>query len=146
MINVQIPQAVGSQRPHAQLWHPSSRTFWFLLALQGLFMAAILLFVLNRLPASMPLADTNGPQHVRDFVLAGNPGADPLIEVGPGVIDRSSSLRGLRVQNQTYYYYFEGRQNHDPLSRGVVTPNQVELLLRDAEGETPLVIYRIVDK
>jgi hypothetical protein len=117
-----------------------------MVVLQGMLITAIALFVMSRLPASTPLTQTDGPQQVHDFVLAGNPAADPLIEVVPGVIVRSSSVRGLRIADQTYYYYYEGRQSYDPLTRGAVQPNQVELLLRDTDAETTLVVYRVVDR
>lgn len=144
MINVQIPRTIGSNRTQAPVWRPSSQVFWVLLALQALVIVVILAGVLNSLPSGLPLSQADTPLRVRDFVLAGDRAADPLIEVVPGVLQRSSSLRGLQFQDQTYYYYYEGRSNYDPLSRGAVTADQVELLLRDTEGGTPLVIYRVI--
>ena len=146
MINVQIPRIIGSARAQPPIWRPTAQTFWVLLALQGLALMAILLFVVSRLPVGMPLTQADAPQQVRDFLLAGDRAVDPLIEVAPGVIGRASSLRGLQLNDQTYYYYYEGRPSYDPLNRGVVTANQVELLLRDMDNQTSLVVYRIIDK
>jgi hypothetical protein len=96
------------------------------------------------LPEQTPLSSVSAAQEVRDFVVAGG-SSDPLIEIIPGVIDRASTLRGLRVDGQIYYYYYEGRTGYDPLSRGAVAPEHVELLLRDESGPNPLIVYRMLN-
>lgn len=68
---------------------------------------------------------------------------DPVIEVKPGVIVRSSNVRGFRYEGHVYYYYIEGATNYDPLSRGLLRPDQVEIMLRDDSGEQTIVIYRV---
>ncbi|WP_448337086.1 hypothetical protein [Chloroflexus aurantiacus] len=68
---------------------------------------------------------------------------DPVIEVKPGVIVRSSNVRGFRYEGHVYYYYIEGAVNYDPLSRGLLRPDQVEIMLRDDSGEQTIVIYRV---
>ncbi|WP_322820673.1 hypothetical protein [Chloroflexus sp.] len=68
---------------------------------------------------------------------------DPVIEVKPGVIVRSSNVRGFRYEGHVYYYYIEGAANYDPLSRGLLRPDQVEIMLRDDSGEQTIVIYRV---
>ena len=69
---------------------------------------------------------------------------DPLIEAAPGVTVRESNLRGFTLNGQTYYYYIEGRRGFDPLSRGAVDREQIEVLLRDDNGPKTLVIYRLL--
>ncbi|NJO82962.1 MAG: hypothetical protein HC828_09150 [Blastochloris sp.] len=71
---------------------------------------------------------------------------DPLTDVAPGVTARSSNVRGLQLNGVTYYYYLEGAQNFDPLSRSVVAPHHVDIVLRDLDSPVPLVIYTIVSK
>ncbi|WP_298821761.1 hypothetical protein [Chloroflexus sp.] len=68
---------------------------------------------------------------------------DPLIEVKPGVTIRSSNVRGFRYEGQIYYYYIEGVPGYDPLSRGLVRPDQVEIMLRDSSGPQTIVLYRV---
>lgn len=103
--------------------------------------------VLQMFPSRTPLADETQVARVHSAVLARLNGStvDPLIEVTPGVIGRSSSVRGFSLDGQTYYYYFEGRSGFDPLSRGVVSHGDVELVLRDDRGPDALVIYRMLN-
>lgn len=68
---------------------------------------------------------------------------DPVIEVKPGVIVRSSNVRGFHYEGNVYYYYIEGAANYDPLSRGLLRPDQVEIILRDDSGNQTIVIYRV---
>ena len=145
MINVHIPSAVGSNRAEPTIWRPGSRAFWALLVLEGLLILAGALVVLANLPPATPLRHDDQVWQVRDFVLAGEGASDPILEVAPGVMQRSSSVRGLSLGGQTYYYYFEGQPSFDPLSRGAVRPEQIELLLRDDGGEHTLVIYRVLN-
>jgi hypothetical protein len=143
VINAQISSPIGAARSQARLWRPGTATFWILVALESVILIAAALFLISRIPERTPLTAAAGAQQARDAVLIGGAG-DPLIEVAPGVIDRASSVRGLRIDGQVYYYYYEGRPGYDPLSRGAVAPEQVELLLRDEMGSEVLVIYRLV--
>ncbi|MFQ3632685.1 hypothetical protein [Roseiflexus sp.] len=68
---------------------------------------------------------------------------DPLVEAAPGVFVRSSNIRGFRLNGEVYYYYIEGERNFDPLSRGAVDDNDVEIVLRDTDRHFPLVVYRM---
>jgi hypothetical protein len=83
-------------------------------------------------------------QRVRDYVLAGDNPHDALIEVTPGLTAHASSLRGLQIDGATYYYYFEGQHGGDPLSRGTVRPDQVEILYRESGDQTTLVVYQVL--
>ncbi len=70
---------------------------------------------------------------------------DPLVEAAPGIVVRSSNIRGFRLNGEVYYYYLEGERNFDPLSRGAVDHNDIDVVLRDLNGSTPLVVYRLRD-
>ena len=147
MINVHIsgfatPQAVASLAPCR-----SSLSFWLLFALEASFVAGVLALVLTLvLPSRAPLARSADFAAVRDAVWARVNGtiSDPLTDIAPGVSVRSSSVRGFVLNGRVYYYYFEGQRGFDPLSRGAVARNNVEVLLRDAAGPKPLVIYEII--
>lgn len=122
----------------------TGRTFWLLFAIEGLLIVGALLFVVNLLlPTRAPLASTIDHSLVREAVLSRLNGdiADPLIEVTPGVSARSSSIRGFSLNGLTYYYYIEGESNFDPFSRNAVAAGDIQIVLRDASGPSPLVIY-----
>lgn len=68
---------------------------------------------------------------------------DPLVEVAPGIVVRSSNIRGFRLNGEVYYYYLEGERNFDPLSRGIVGHGDIDVVLRDPVGSSPLVVYRL---
>jgi hypothetical protein len=120
--------------------------FWALIATQGLVLivAAVLL-----LPLAFPKRPALSSHHeialVRDAIaarLAGSTG-DPRIELSPGVVARSSQIRGLALDGTVYYYYHEQKAGFDPLSRGTVTRDDIEIVLREPTGEDTLVIYRL---
>lgn len=68
---------------------------------------------------------------------------DPLVEAAPGIVVRSSNIRGFRLNGEVYYYYLEGERNFDPLSRGIVGHGDIDVVLRDPGGSSPLVVYRL---
>jgi hypothetical protein len=120
------------------------RAFWLLFAVEGAVIGVILLAVIALvIPAHTPLAAAPDRALVREAVLQRINGTvpDPLIDVGSGVSARTSNLRGFTLDGVTYYYYLEGKPGFDPLSRGAVSRDQVEIVLRDSSGPTPLVIY-----
>jgi hypothetical protein len=98
------------------------------------------------LPSRAPLARSADFATVRDAVWARVNGTinDPLTDIAPGISVRASSVRGFTLHGRVYYYYFEGQRGFDPLSRGAVAQRDVEVLLRDADGPKPLVIYEII--
>jgi hypothetical protein len=97
------------------------------------------------LPASTPFAMHRDLTPVVETVRGSLSGTidDPLIDVKPGVSVRASNLRGLSMGGSTYYYYVEGHTNFDPLSRGVIKSDSVEIMLRDNSGPSSIVIYRV---
>jgi len=147
VINVHVS---GFATPKAAVSPASSRgtpSFWLLFALEASFVAGALALVLTLvLPARAPLARSADFATIRDAVWARVNGTinDPLTDIAPGISVRASSVRGFTLNGQIYYYYFEGQRGFDPLSRGAVAQRDVEVLLRDADGPKPLVIYEII--
>ena len=146
MINVQAPRIVAPERVDAPIKRIGPRTFLLVCALEGVLIAAVFLFALSALvPQQVPLARSGDYAFVREAILARLNGAidDPLIEITAGVSARESNLRGFTLHGQTYYYYIEGQRGFDPLSRGAVDFQGVEIVARDEDGPKPLVIYRL---
>ncbi|MCS6879958.1 MAG: hypothetical protein RMK84_04940 [Oscillochloridaceae bacterium] len=110
-----------------------------------LLLSALAWALLHLLPPATPLATATDLRLVVDAIRDRLSGAvaDPLVPVGDGYSARASNLRGLQLDGQVYYYYVEGAKNFDPLSRGVIGKDQVEILLRDASGDHAFVIYRV---
>ena len=147
MINVRIfgfaPAPVIASRAAQR----GGLSFWMLFALEASFIASVLALVLTLvLPSRMPLVRSADVTTIRDAVWARVNGTinDPLTDIAPGISVRASSVRGFTLNGRIYYYYFEGQRGFDPLSRGTVARRDVEVLLRDADGPKPLVIYEII--
>lgn len=123
----------------------NGKGFWLLFVAEALLVASVLLMLLRALPAVAPAAAAPDYGIVRNAIFERANGAvlDPLIEVTPGVVAPASNVRGMELRGVTYYYYFEGQQNFDPLSRGRIASERVHVVLRDGGGEHPLVIYTI---
>jgi hypothetical protein len=147
VINVRISgfapaPAVASRAPQR-----GRLSFWMLFALEASFIAGVLTLVLALiLPSRVPLVRSADVTTIRDAVWARVNGTinDPLTDIAPGISVRASSVRGFTLNGRIYYYYFEGQRSFDPLSRGTVARRDVEVLLRDADGPKPLVIYEII--
>jgi len=147
VINAQLHGTAGRERaiPHTRRVGP--RAFWALFAIESVFIAATLLVTIQLLlPARAPLARSADYAAVREAIWSRLNAAtsDRLIEISPGVSVRESSVRGFSLNGQTYYYYLEGRRGFDPLSRGAVERDDVEIVLRDDGGPSTLVIYRLL--
>ncbi|GAB4210861.1 MAG: hypothetical protein OHK0022_44690 [Roseiflexaceae bacterium] len=126
-----------------------SQTFWLLFAIEAAVVAVLLAVALVALlPSRVPLAQAPDTAVVREAVLARLNGEirDPLVEIRPGATVRTSNLRGLTLNGAVYYYTVQGQQEGDPLSRGLVTADQVQVVLRDHSGPAPLIVYQIVSK
>jgi hypothetical protein len=147
MINAHISGVVTAERAAPAVRRPTARTFWMLFALEATLVAAVLALVLSALPQRTPLTNSADTELLRGAVWSRLDGAldDPVVEVAPGVTVRSSAVRGFELSGVTYHYYFEDRSGFDPLSRGVVSPAEVEVLVRESDGERTLVIYRILN-
>lgn len=123
------------------------RAFAALVGVELLVLVGVLVWALfYLLPPATPLAASGQLAPVEEAIRARIAGAvdDPLVAVTPGQSARASNLRGFRLAGETYYYYVEGVENFDPLSRGAVDHSEVELLLRDASGPRAFVIYRVL--
>lgn len=122
------------------------RTFGALIGAELLLITGVLIWALFApLPAMTPLAAatdlTPVVQAIRDRI--GGTVVDPLITIAPGTSARASNVRGFSLDGTIYYYYIEGAQNFDPLSRGLLSHAEVEVLLRDDSGPRTFVIYRV---
>lgn len=130
--------AVRRLGPHA---------FGLILGLELLLLVGVLAWALAAIvPDATPLASSRDLTPVQEAIRArvGGAVADPLIEVRPGLSARASNLRGFRLDGATYYYYIEGATNFDPYSRGAVSGQAIEVLLRDSSGPSTVVIYRLL--
>jgi hypothetical protein len=147
MFNAHASSLAGS-KPAAQVRRVGQRIFWLLFAAVGLLIIGMLLFALGSLlPPQAPLAQSRDYATVRAAVQSRlHDAADPLIEVAPGVSAPASSVGGLALNGYTYYYYREGMTNFDPLSRGALMREQVELVSREPFGQDIIVIYRVLSK
>jgi len=147
MINVRTPGIVVPERVAPPIRRIGPRTFLFLCGLEGLVIAALFVFAVYALtPQAVPLARSGDYAMVREAIWARLNGTidDPLVEIAEGVSARESNLRGFSLHGQTYYYYIEGQRGFDPLSRGAVGLDRVEIVARDDAGAKPLVIYRLL--
>ena len=147
MINVRTSGFAPPHTAASRASHRGALGFWMLFALEALFVAGVLALVLAlMLPSRAPLVRSADFATVRDAVWARVNGTinDPLTDIVPGISVRASSVRGFTLNGRIYYYYFEGQRSFDPLSRGAVAQRDVEVLLRDADGPKPLVIYEII--
>ena len=149
MINAQLQGLLSRTRSAPRTHHIGAGAFWSLFVVEAALIIAVLLFTLHLLlPARAPLGRSADYNAVRDAIWSRLNGAtpDPLIEVSPGVTVRESSVRGFSLGGQTYYYHLEGHRGFDPLSRGVVGKDAIEVVLRDDAGPAALVIYRLLDR
>lgn len=150
MTNAQAQALIGTEQSVTPVRvRASSRTFWMLFALEGVLLSGLLaLALVSLVPVRAPLAQAADATAVRAAILARLSGevADPLVEIQPGRSVRSSNLRGFALKGTVYYYTIPGEQEADPLSRGQVTPDQIEVVLRDTSGPAPLIVYQIVSK
>ena len=147
MINARISSIATPHTADSRVPRQGTPGFWLLFALEALFIAGVLALVLILiLPSRAPLARTTDFEVIRNAVWASEQGTsnDPLMDVAPGVSVRASSVNGFRLNDQVYYYYFEGQPSFDPLSRGTVDRNNVDVLLRETDGPKPFVIYQII--
>lgn len=148
MITATTPNQLEHVQPEVRVpvQRVGGQTLTLLLLGELLLIVGVLAWMLSTLvPSATPLTATAELAPVRAAIIAGMNGDqhDPLVEVHPGMSARASNLRGLSLNGTTYYYYIEGFANFDPLSRGGVRANQIEVLLRDESGPAVLVIYRV---
>lgn len=139
------PAAVVRETPAAPL--RGTRFYWVLFTLNTLVFSALLMALATLLLTPYTSLTPLEAETLRAAVQSrlDETFDDPLIEAAPGVMVRSSNVRGFRLNGVVYYYYIEGERNFDPLSRGAVDHNDVDVVLRDVSGPQPLVVYRLRD-
>lgn len=128
------------------LWRSGrANLFFIMVGLELCLLLSVLVWLLLSAPPRPSLTTTPDLTRLTDEIQGRLSGLiiDPVIEVKPGVIVRSSNVRGFHYEGHVYYYYIEGAPNYDPLSRGLLRPDQVEIMLRDDSGEQTIVIYRV---
>ncbi|MFN3374768.1 MAG: hypothetical protein ACK44M_14535 [Chloroflexus sp.] len=133
---ITIKQFIGTQR---------FNLFLLMVGIELCLLVSVLGWLLSAAPSRTPLAATPDLTPLTHEIKGRLSGAilDPLIEIKPGVAIRASNIRGFRYEGSIYYYYVEGAANYDPLSRGIVRPDQVEIMLRDESGAQTIVLYRV---
>ncbi|QZT34966.1 hypothetical protein HUR95_06930 [Caldalkalibacillus thermarum TA2.A1] len=67
---------------------------------------------------------------------------DPFIEAEPGVWVKQSNVEGIVVDGQRYYYSMIPHMSYDPLARGEVSMEDIDILY-DEQGEFPVMIYTV---
>lgn len=124
----------------------NTTSFWLLFVAEAALVIGVLLLVMRALPSQAPLTATPDYSSVREAIYSRVNGTtlDPMIEVQPGVVAPASNVRGLELHGTTYYYYFEGQQNFDPVSRSRIGRERTQVVLRDDGGPHPLVIYTFI--
>lgn len=148
MINATTHQgAEGVLRTEVRPVHYiSSRALAVLMGIELALLFGVLAWALVWLmPTNTPFASPQDLTPVVEMVRGSLSGSinDPLIDVEPGLSVPASNVRGLTLGNSVYYYYVEGQINFDPLSRGLISQDSVEVMLRDTDGSRSFVIYRL---
>lgn len=145
---IQAATFVGTTQPARAVRRVrlNNTALFSLIAFQVAVVVVGISLLVHALPTRMPLSTAPDYSLVRSAILdrANGQQLDPLVEVAYGVVAPASSVRGLALHGVTYYYYFEGQHNFDPLSRSLVAPNRAQIVLRDNAASAPLVIYTLV--
>lgn len=146
MINASAQGVARPQSLSAPVVRPTAGLFWAGFALIGVCIAGVLLAIAASLPERLPLARGADVLAVREAIVSRLNGTspDPLIELTPGVTARQSNIRGFALGGRTYYYSLAGQHSFDPLSRGDVSEQDIEIVLRDDRGAQPIVVYYII--
>ncbi|MGH2460249.1 MAG: hypothetical protein ACRDIY_15440 [Chloroflexota bacterium] len=71
------------------------------------------------------------------------PGADPLIVLPSGARVKASNYQGVPVDGTTYYYNLAPRASFDPLARGVVTTEEIEVVAVVGDAPNRVMIYTV---
>ena len=68
---------------------------------------------------------------------------DPSITLANGLKVKSSNYRGVRIGGTTYYYSLSPRPSYDPLARGEVTSDQINVVVIRGDYPNRVMIYTI---
>ncbi len=148
MINASTHTTEGMLRNDARsnaARRKSALVFWILLAMELAVLGVVLVWFFQPTTAQTQQSLAVDASQVRDAIWARLNGHidDRLVEVQPDVFVYESNVRGFQLNGVVYYYYVDGRQNYDPLSRGAVNADQVETILRENGPRYQFTIYRI---
>lgn len=118
-----------------------------LLASTVLTMASLIIAYTSGLVATPvgPRADVSTPV-AEVLTYVGNwrgPGLDPLVTLPSGVQVKSSNYRGVQIGDTTYYYNLAPHTSFDPLARGVVTSDQIQVVAVVGDPPDRVMIYTI---
>jgi hypothetical protein len=68
---------------------------------------------------------------------------DPVITLAPGLPVKSSNYRGVRLGGTLYYYNLAPRQSYDPLARGAVTADQIQIVAVVGDPPNRVMVYSL---
>ncbi len=68
---------------------------------------------------------------------------DPLVQVRPGIWAKRSNVEGVLINGTRYYYALLPHASFDPLSRGEVSLDDIQIVQEISEGDFTIVIYTI---
>lgn len=68
---------------------------------------------------------------------------DPSIALPSGIVVKSSNYRGVVVGGATYYYNLAPRLSYDPLARGEVTRDQIQVVAVVGDAPNRVMIYTV---
>lgn len=143
---VNFRNATHTRATTPQLRVSGAQVLWVLMMIEFVMLAALVVALASIVfPERSSLQRGADVAFVRDAIAARAAGAvaDPVIEIAPGLQTSASSLRGFALDGTVYYYYYERQAGYDPLSRGVVSEAEIDVLLREEVGTDALVIYRL---
>ncbi|GEM_PF-2082248 len=91
-------------------------------------------------PAAASVAEVQNK--VVSFANSWDPELDPLVEVREGVVAKQSSVNGVKVGSDRYYYRMPYTVNYDPVSRGIAKDYKVVSVV-DPGTPLEIIIYRL---
>ncbi len=95
-------------------------------------------------PVSPPPPPTSPVARVLPYVGTWlGPGADPLIVLPSGARVKSSNYQGVQIDGTTYYYNLAPRASFDPLARGVVTTDEIQVVAVVGDAPNRVMIYTL---
>jgi hypothetical protein len=68
---------------------------------------------------------------------------DPLIEVESNIHIKESNVNGVSIDGKTYFYSLFPHMSYDPVSRGEVSKNEVNIIFEGQDEKIPIIIYTI---
>jgi hypothetical protein len=68
---------------------------------------------------------------------------DPFIEVESNIFIKESNYKGITINDKTYFYSLSPHMSYDPVTRGEVEIEDVNVIYNDNDAEAPVIIYTI---